>query len=233
MFVDVHEPTSDETMNLKANVELADCGARSAGSKGARSALTDGDGVDETRDRRPHAPRSGSPSDAILCKRKIVDDEARMLPVVTHSASELSTEITMPPLGTACGRPERRHLGRIRAIYGPRILRSQIEHEGSVRDLIWSRGCTGHPTRPLTGSSIAFHCCGRLACFPGPKSLPQSNDWRPDFSQTESILDPMPQPVDRVNLADPRASATAIHLPKQLIPSANASRDHQTSFTER
>lgn len=135
-----------------------------------------------------------------------------MLPVLMHSASELPTGITLPQLGTACGRPKPGLLGRIRAIYGPRILRSQIEYEGSVRDLIWSRGCTGHPTRRLTGSSIAFHCCRRLACFRETKSILQPFNWRTDFSQTESILDPMPQPVGRFDFAELRASSTATHL---------------------
>ena len=66
MFADVQEPMSDETMNLDANVELADCSVRATGSKGVPSALTDGDGVDEIRGRGPHAPRSGSPQNAII-----------------------------------------------------------------------------------------------------------------------------------------------------------------------
>jgi hypothetical protein len=233
MFTAVQGPTIDEPLNASANVELAVDGARSARSKGGPTVLTDGTGVNEIRCRRPHAPRSGSPSDAILCRRKIVDEQTWMLRIVTISASEFRTETTLPRLGPASARPMPRHLGRIRATDRPRILRSQIELGGSVRHLIWSRACTEHPTRRLTGSSIAFHCCRRLACFRVTKSILQPFKWRTDFSQTESILDPMPQPVDRVNLADLRALATAIHLPKQLIPSANASRDHQTSFSER
>ena len=188
MFADGHEPTSEETMNLDGNIELANCRVRSAGSKGAPLALIDGDGVNEIMGPRPHAPRSGSPSMTIDQGREIVNQQTWMLPVVSNSASELPAERTLLRVGLACSCPKPRHLGRRGASCIPRILRSQFEHDGSVRHSIWSRGSTTHPRRQLTALSVAFHGCCRLTCVRGIEFIQSPFKSRPDFLQTSPVV---------------------------------------------
>ena len=233
MFVDVHEPMSDETMNLDANFEIADCGVRSVGSKGGPLAPTDGDGVHEIRGRRPHAPRSDSPSDAIRCRCEILDQRTRMLRVVSNSASELPTETPRPPLGPTSARQKLSHLARIRPIYRARILRSEFEHDGSARHPIWTRRCTRNPGRRRTAWSVPFHGCCRRACVRGIEFIQSPFKSRTDSSQTRSILASILQTFDRVRVADLWTSSTATHLPKQLTRSPNASRAYPISFTKR
>ena len=233
MFADVHEPMSDETMNLDSNFEVADRGVRSAGSKGGPLAPTDGEGVTEMRGRRAHAPRFGSPSDAILGTRKIVDQQTWMLRVVSISASESPTETPRPQLGQASERLKLRPVARIRTIYRPRILSSEFDHDDIIRHPICKRGCIRHPRRRLTGSSEVFDGGCSFACSRGIEFIQTPFKSRTDFSQTRSILASIPQTFDRVRVADLWASSTATLLPRQLTRSPNASRAYPISFTKR
>ena len=233
MFADVHEPMSDETMNLNANVELADCGGRAAPSESGSLAPTDDERVNEIRGSRPHAPRFGSTSNAILRGRRIVDQHTWMRRGVSNSSSEFPTETPRQQLGPASARRQRRHPARIRGIYRPQILRSEFQHDGSVRDPIWTRGCTLHPGRRLTGSAIVFHGCRSTACGGGTKFIQSPFNGHLGSSQTKSILAAMPLSFDQVNLVAPQAFSTETRASKQLPRSEMPPRAHQISVTNR
>jgi len=226
-------PTGDKPMNSKANVELLNDHVRSVRSKGGSLAPTDGEGVTEMRGRPARAPRSSSPADALLRRPKIVGRQTWRLRVVSISASELPAETMMPWLGPTCANTKERRLSQIRAIYRPRILRSEFEHDGSVRHPIWRRGCALHPGRQLTAWSVAFHRWSSVACGGGKKVIQLPFNWSIGCSPSKAMLAAMPLSFDRLNLVDLRVLSIETHLPKQASRSPNASRAHQIGFTKR
>lgn len=109
MSADVHDRTSDKTMNANTNVKLANDDVWSVRSIGGTSTLSGDTGASETAYRRPHAPRSGKPKNAALIGLHF--DISSTSELRNSATRRLRVSNCLPPTRStqACHRTRRRH----------------------------------------------------------------------------------------------------------------------------
>lgn len=198
MSADVHDLTSDKTMNASTNVKLANDDVCSARSTVGTRALTEANGASEMC-RRPHAPRSSKPKNAALTG----------LHFDISPTSELGISATRKLRVSVCGRPNLRLLDRIRVSYRRRIVDSPTDRVSQIHGPIWSRGSTAHSSHSLPGllrrclskvdrHSIESYGRRQLFAYCKPKSTQLRSKMGVDYAQTKSNPVPIPLAVHRI-----------------------------------
>lgn len=208
MSADVHDLTGDKTMNANKNVKLANDDLWPVRSTGGTRALTEGNGPGETY-RRPHAPRSDKPKNAVLTGPHFA----------INSTSELRSSATRRLRVSEGAPPSLRVLDRIQASYRLRIGYSPADRVSQIRRLVWSRGRTAHPRHPLPASSVDSYSRRQLAayCRPNPPNCGQ----RPALIARKRSRSEVqfPRAVHGFDFTTLQLAPTTTRVPKQLTRS--------------